>query len=139
MYIGCGNPGGKGNGLCDDSNNNAGCEFDGGDCCISEYTTLLQTCNICACLTGEDLLTLVPGGPICAKINFWYQRKTLYSYMFSGCTEDTECTRYDLSYIGACDTSVSTCVGKLSIQVKLLLCNLIHFDTQWRHLICNPL
>ena len=47
--------GGKGNGLCDDSNNNAGCEFDGGDCCISESTTLLQNCNICACLTGEDL------------------------------------------------------------------------------------
>ena len=55
LYIGCGNPGGKGNGFCDDSNNNAGCEFDGGDCCISESTTLLQTCNICACLTGEDL------------------------------------------------------------------------------------
>ncbi len=29
----CGNPDGKGNGYCEDENNNAFCEYDGGDCC----------------------------------------------------------------------------------------------------------
>merc|ERR1711934_751181 len=29
----CGDPAYKGDGNCDDTNNNKGCEFDGGDCC----------------------------------------------------------------------------------------------------------
>ena len=29
----CGDQNRKGNGLCDDENNNCGCEWDGGDCC----------------------------------------------------------------------------------------------------------
>ena len=29
----CGTPEYKGDGNCDDNNNNKGCEYDGGDCC----------------------------------------------------------------------------------------------------------
>ena len=29
----CGSPDYKGDGNCDDDNNNKGCEYDGGDCC----------------------------------------------------------------------------------------------------------
>ena len=29
----CGSPGYKGDGNCDDANNNEGCDYDGGDCC----------------------------------------------------------------------------------------------------------
>ena len=29
----CGSPSYKGDGVCDDNNNNKGCDYDGGDCC----------------------------------------------------------------------------------------------------------
>ena len=35
----------QGDGYCDDSNNNAGCDFDGGDCCPTEN----QFCSECWC------------------------------------------------------------------------------------------
>ena len=34
-----------GDGYCDDENNNAGCNFDGGDCCGVNVNT--QYCNLC--------------------------------------------------------------------------------------------
>ena len=36
-----------GDGYCDDENNNAGCHFDGGDCCGVNVNT--QYCNECIC------------------------------------------------------------------------------------------
>merc|ERR1712151_245966 len=45
---GCGSPQYKGDGNCDDDNNNAHCEYDGGDCCGSKVNT--QFCKKCACL-----------------------------------------------------------------------------------------
>ena len=36
-----------GDGYCDDENNNAGCIFDGGDCCGNNINT--QYCNECIC------------------------------------------------------------------------------------------
>ena len=36
-----------GDGYCDDENNNAGCHFDGGDCCGVNVNT--QYCNLCTC------------------------------------------------------------------------------------------
>ena len=36
-----------GDGYCDDENNNAGCHFDGGDCCGANVNT--QYCNLCTC------------------------------------------------------------------------------------------
>ena len=38
----------KGDGYCDDENNNANCEFDGGDCCRNNLTTTY--CTQCQCL-----------------------------------------------------------------------------------------
>ena len=38
----------KGNGFCNDVNNNEGCEYDGGDCCGSNVAT--THCIKCQCL-----------------------------------------------------------------------------------------
>ena len=38
----------KGDGICDDGNNHAGCEYDGGDCCGSNVHT--THCKKCQCL-----------------------------------------------------------------------------------------
>ena len=37
----------KGDGFCDDINNNADCEFDGGDCCLNPVQTYY--CTECLC------------------------------------------------------------------------------------------
>ena len=37
----------KGDHNCDDENNNAGCEYDGGDCCGDNVVTTF--CSECAC------------------------------------------------------------------------------------------
>ena len=51
MYSsGCEAPGFKADGFCDDGNNNAGCDFDGGDCCGPDVKK--DFCSVCACL-GE--------------------------------------------------------------------------------------
>ena len=44
---GCANPKWKGDSFCDDGNNNAGCSFDGGDCCGNNVNT--KYCKICEC------------------------------------------------------------------------------------------
>ena len=38
----------KGDGYCDDSHNNKGCDWDGGDCCGPNVKT--DYCFVCACL-----------------------------------------------------------------------------------------
>ena len=47
--IGClsSNPSWIGDGFCDDETNNAGCHFDGGDCCGTNANT--QWCDECIC------------------------------------------------------------------------------------------
>merc|ERR1712110_944444 len=45
---GCGSPWWYGDGICDDDNNNQGCNYDGGDCCGSSVNT--NYCTICKCL-----------------------------------------------------------------------------------------
>ena len=45
---GCGSPHWKGDKICDDDNNNAGCDFDGGDCCGKDVET--HYCDKCECL-----------------------------------------------------------------------------------------
>ena len=49
---GCGQKEYKGDGNCDDDNNNAGCEFDGGDCCAKSVGGSVQKdyCKECKCL-----------------------------------------------------------------------------------------
>merc|ERR1711884_27389 len=43
----CGVPSWKGDGFCDDENNNAGCAYDGGDCCGTNVNTTY--CTECKC------------------------------------------------------------------------------------------
>ena len=45
---GCYYPHRKGDGYCDDENNNADCEYDGGDCCGDNVIT--YACTLCQCL-----------------------------------------------------------------------------------------
>merc|ERR1711907_659430 len=41
----------KGDGYCDDGNNHAGCDFDGGDCCPATVGEVKKFfCSACACL-----------------------------------------------------------------------------------------
>ena len=47
----CGKPHWKGDNICDDENNNAGCDFDGGDCCGDDVET--HYCKKCECLEEE--------------------------------------------------------------------------------------
>ena len=48
FYEGCESPQYKGDGQCDDNNNNENCEYDGGDCCGSFVNQ--SNCTICLCL-----------------------------------------------------------------------------------------
>ena len=41
----CGSPNWQGDKVCDDRNNNAGCDYDGGDCCGDFVDT--SYCKIC--------------------------------------------------------------------------------------------
>ena len=50
--LACGSPQWKGDGYCDDDNNNAGCAWDGGDCCGEEVNT--QYCSACECLDPSE-------------------------------------------------------------------------------------
>ena len=45
---GCDKPLWKGDNSCDDENNNAGCDWDGGDCCGDNVDK--QYCTACECL-----------------------------------------------------------------------------------------
>jgi len=57
---GCGAPNWKGDGNCDDNNNNAGCTWDGGDCCGAKN---YKYCEACKCLD----CTYVSKGDKCIK------------------------------------------------------------------------
>ena len=48
--IGCGSPQWANDQWCDDENNNAGCNFDGGACCNNDFPGWDNYCNTCACL-----------------------------------------------------------------------------------------
>merc|ERR1712000_274900 len=52
----CKNDKWKGDGNCDDKNNNCGCAYDGGDCCISTNKNgevNKNYCNDCECMDPE--------------------------------------------------------------------------------------
>ena len=42
-YTSCSSKMYKGDGICDDGNNNPGCEYDGGDCCVKSLGAAVQT------------------------------------------------------------------------------------------------
>ena len=60
LFLGCFNLDWKGDGVCDDENNHAGCDFDGKDCCGENVDADL--CTLCQCLEEEAPL---PNGKIC--------------------------------------------------------------------------
>ena len=41
----------QGDGYCDDSNNHAGCDFDGEDCCLVSFAN--QFCSECQCYANH--------------------------------------------------------------------------------------
>merc|ERR1712037_524401 len=51
----------KGDGNCDDENNNCGCEYDGGDCCVKSLKKPINKkyCKQCKCLDPKNQ----PGKP----------------------------------------------------------------------------
>merc|ERR1712020_580495 len=51
---GCGVPGFVGDGYCDDSNNNAECGYDSGDCCEPHVDGWDSFCLNCECLEGQN-------------------------------------------------------------------------------------
>ena len=57
------NPHWIGNGWCQDETNNAGCGFDGGDCCGPDVKT--NYCSDCHCL-GENITSNAAPGPFCS-------------------------------------------------------------------------
>merc|ERR1712159_404185 len=55
---GCGDPYYKGDGFCDDFNNNPGCDYDGGDCCAATSRAghvKTKYCKKCACIDRDNL------------------------------------------------------------------------------------
>ena len=50
-------------GDCDDETNNAGCGYDGGDCCGPDVKTAY--CSECQCL-GENIISKATPGPFCS-------------------------------------------------------------------------
>merc|ERR1719479_509351 len=57
----CGSPQWQGDNYCDDENNNAGCGYDGGDCCGDDVNT--QYCSACECLDPAEQCTGTCGSP----------------------------------------------------------------------------
>ena len=47
----CGKALWQGDTYCDDDNNNAGCDWDGGDCCSPDHN--YDYCSACECLVSE--------------------------------------------------------------------------------------
>ena len=48
-----------GNGICNDDVNHAGCDYDGGDCCL--FDTVTEHCSECACSVNGVVTS--PGYP----------------------------------------------------------------------------
>ena len=56
---GCKLPDFQGDGFCDDENNNAGCDFDGGDCCGLDVKK--NFCSLCQCHNGTVGMLILSG------------------------------------------------------------------------------
>ena len=53
-----------GDGHCDDDNNNAGCSYDGGDCCGDDVS--MSYCSVCQCLDPAYFITEAPASSGCS-------------------------------------------------------------------------
>ena len=80
---GCKNKNWKGDGYCDDENNNSGCEFDGGDCCGPAVKK--NWCKACQCLDPKFGTTTTPKPKPCGNAK-WKGNKIMfldYIFLFS--------------------------------------------------------
>ena len=68
---GCGSPDWKGDGFCDDDNNNQKCEYDGGDCCGDNVNE--QYCSICQCLDPNATQANGKNGKV-DEIFVWWEK-----------------------------------------------------------------
>merc|ERR1712037_800556 len=59
----------KGDGNCDDENNNCGCEYDGGDCCVKSLKKPINKkyCKQCKCLDPKNQPGKADDKPKCDK------------------------------------------------------------------------
>merc|ERR1712146_170649 len=62
----CAKPAWQGDGYCDDGNNNAGCDWDGGDCC--DIDSSFEFCEACECLDCEFSGLLTTAAIQCSKL-----------------------------------------------------------------------
>ena len=67
----CGSPNWANDEYCDDENNNAGCNFDGGACCNNNIAGWNNYCTKCQCLEPQN----------CVAIGIW----SLFGYMHNWC------------------------------------------------------
>merc|ERR1711974_590824 len=80
----CGSPNFANDNFCDDENNNAGCNFDGGACCNQNIAGWDEYCTDCECLEQTTTMTTTttttskttstaapPGGKNCIAIGGW--------------------------------------------------------------------
>merc|ERR550532_1704215 len=90
-----------GDGHCDDDNNNAGCGYDGGDCCGDSTEVDTAYCSICACLD--------PGYFVAVTDTYQVVSSCEYSYQGDGYCDDGN-NNADCSYDGGdcCGNNVLT-------------------------------
>merc|ERR1711862_158332 len=72
---GCGYPPWKGDDLCDDENNNAGCDWDGGDCCDNDNDNWKVYCTECEC--KDPAFAEAGPWPPCAEVRIDYNGNDL--------------------------------------------------------------
>ena len=115
----CGKKPWQGDGFCDDFNNNAACDWDGGDCCQADGGYVF--CSDCACLDCTDDLagaiegSLEWGGDDC--VDSFQAGAACEKTAWSG---DGYCD--DGNNVGACDWDGGDCCGGLTAFCTSCLC-----------------
>ena len=67
MNSACGSPQWANDENCDDENNTAECNFDGGACCNNNIVGWDTYCTDCECLQGQTTTTTVPNNENCGS------------------------------------------------------------------------
>ena len=127
IFSGCGAIKFQGDGFCDDNNNNAGCDWDLGDCCGPEAD--ITYCTACECLdctyefTGDECVNAITS--TCASPNYQGDGYCDDGNNVAGCDWDagdccgpdvkenfcTACECLDCTYVATGDDCVSSING----------------------------
>ena len=87
----CGSPNFAEDNHCDDENNNAGCNYDGGACCNQNIAGWDEFCTDCKCLNPTtttaitSTVTMPPGGQNCVAIGGWSGNPHLDEWCNNNC------------------------------------------------------